>query len=167
MKYSTGFRQNILKKILPPESRSLSEVARETGITEQTLRNWKEKLDAGTIGSGESRPADRNPKEKMKVLLESKTLNPEKRGEWLRAHGLHEEHLTLFEQELTDMVNEKSIESKKETRKLKKENIRLRKELHRKEKALAEVTALLVLKKKLNTIWEDSEDASLETRSES
>ena len=40
MKYSTGFRNSVLKKVLPPENRSIREVSKETGVSEQTIRNW-------------------------------------------------------------------------------------------------------------------------------
>lgn len=46
-----------------------------------------------------------------------------------------------------------------ETRQLREENKRLKKDLRRKEKALAETSALLVLKKKAHLIWGAPEDA--------
>ena len=44
MKYSTGFKNNVLKKVLPPENRSISEVCKETGVCDQTLSNWLKQL---------------------------------------------------------------------------------------------------------------------------
>jgi transposase len=46
---------------------------------------------------------------------------------------------------------------KVEIKKLKEENKQLQRELNKKDKALAEVTALLTLKKKLSYLWEDEE----------
>ena len=43
MKYSIGFKQGMLRKVLPPESRTVTQVSRETGIAEQTIRNWMER----------------------------------------------------------------------------------------------------------------------------
>ena len=40
MNYSTGFKNSVLKKVLPPENRSISEVSKETGVSDQTIRNW-------------------------------------------------------------------------------------------------------------------------------
>ncbi len=53
---------------------------------------------------------------------------------------------------------EKSDRAKENMAQLVKENKRLKKELIRKEKALAEMAALLVLKKKADEIWGDKED---------
>lgn len=44
MKYSVGFRNGVLKKVLPPESRQIKEVTKESGITEQTIHNWMQQL---------------------------------------------------------------------------------------------------------------------------
>jgi hypothetical protein len=44
------------------------------------------------------------------------------------------------------------------TKELSKENAKLKKELQRKEKALAEAAALLVLQKKFQALWADGEE---------
>ena len=167
MKYSTAFRNSVLRKVLPPESRSIAMVAQESGITQMTIHNWMKKLESGTLpqGDGETSPNGKSAVEKLRLLLESRQIPEADRGSWLRERGLHDEHLPLFEQELVDIVNENSDKAKKELRDLKKVNAQLEKELRRKEKALAEVTALLVLKKKADAIWGDDKDDSSEPRS--
>ena len=40
MKYSKRFKESVLRKVLPPENRSIPEVAREMGISDQTIYNW-------------------------------------------------------------------------------------------------------------------------------
>jgi transposase-like protein len=159
MKYSTGFRNSVLKKVLPPENRSISEVSKETGISEQTIRNWIIKLENDNLdpGQGEISPELRSPSEKMSLLLESKSLSPDAKGEWLRKNGIHSEHLVLWEQELRDQVNDKASRDKETIKKQKKEIKKLEKELDRKEKALAEMAALMVLKKKAEAIWGEDE----------
>lgn len=166
MKYSLAFRNSVLRKVLPPESRSPGQVSLETGVTVQTIRYWLSKLSSGQPGAddGEIGPAQRSAVEKMRLLLESKLVADEDRGSWLRERGLHAEHLPLYEQELVSIVSEKSDEIKKVNRELKKEVLRLSRELTRKEKALAEVTALLVLKKKADAIWGDGADDSSDLR---
>jgi len=47
MKYSKRFKESVLRKVLPPENRSVPEVAREMGISDQTIYNWKKKLENG------------------------------------------------------------------------------------------------------------------------
>src|SRR5208337_1058427 len=98
----------------------------------------------------EPTPGQRGPAEKFKLLMQSKLLPEDQRGEWLRQNGLHSEHLNLWEQELTQLMTDKQDDLKAENKALKRQNKELEKELTRKEKALAEVVALLTLKKKLD-----------------
>lgn len=49
----------------------------------------------------------RNAKEKLNLLLESQKVTAENEGEWLRQNGLHTEHLTLFKQDLSEVVAKK------------------------------------------------------------
>jgi transposase-like protein len=109
--------------------------------------------------TGETSPAQRSASEKMRLVLESKYQTEETMGQWLREHGLHSEHLPLWEQEMLDVVSDKMDTRKEQHAALVKENKRLNKELARKEKALAEIAALLVLKKKADEILgDDGED---------
>ena len=74
-------------------------------------------------------------------------------GTWLREKGLHSEHLTLWEQEIKDTLKNEDNALKLENQNLKKKQKELEKELHRKEKALAEMAALMTLKKKADAYW--------------
>ncbi len=160
MKYSTGFRNNLLKKVLPPENRSIAEVSKETGVCDQTIRNWLFRLKNDNLNpeEGEISPEQRSPSEKMLLIFESKSLSSEAKGEWLRKNGIHSEHLVLWEQELRDQVNDKTGKDKNTIKEQKKKIISLKKELERKEKALAEMAALYTLKKKAEAIWGDDEE---------
>lgn len=160
MKYSTGFRNSVLKKVLPPENRSIREVSKETGVSEQTIRNWLLRLKDDNLNpeEGEISPEQRSPSEKMSLILESRSLSSETKGEWLRKNGIHSEHLVLWEQELREQVNDKSSKEKETIKKQKKKIKSLEKELERKEKALAEMAALMVLKKKAEALWGEAED---------
>ncbi len=107
MKYSTGFRNNIIKKVLPPENRSIAEVSKETGVSDQTIRNWLFRLKNDNLNpqDGEISPEQRSPSEKMSLIFESRSLSSEMKGEWLRKNGIHSEHLVLWEQELRDQAD--------------------------------------------------------------
>jgi len=159
MKYSKRFKETVLRKVLPPENRSIPEVAKELGISDQTIYNWKKMLENGeALLDEDSSPSSIGRVEKFNLLLEGKTISEEESGKWLREKGLHSEHLNLWEQELKDILKDKETELKHENAKLKKANKELEKELRRKEKALAEVAALLTLKKKAAEIWGEKED---------
>lgn len=160
MKYSIGFRNGVLKKVLPPENRPVKEAAKEYGITEQTIHNWMQQLKSGRleITSEESSPNFRSTAEKFRLVLESRSVPEDTMGQWLREHGLHSEHLPLWEQEVAQVMAEKTDKAKENMAQMVKENKRLKKELARKEKALAEMAALLILKKKADEIWGDKGD---------
>lgn len=159
MKYSKRFKESVLRKVLPPENRSVPEVAREMGISDQTIYNWKKMLENGQqLLHEESSPSSIGRLEKFNLLLEGKTVPEDESGKWLREKGLHSEHLNLWEQELKDTLKDKDTELKQEVARLRKDKKELEKELRRKEKALAEMAALLTLKKKANAIWGDRED---------
>lgn len=159
MKYSRRMKESALRKVLPPENRSVADVSREMGISEQAIYCWKRQSENGTLfleGSGS--PRDTGQLERYNLLLESKSLGEEELGRWLREKGLHSEHLILWEQEIQDTLSNKDNAIRLENQRLKKEKKELERELRRKEKALAEMAALVTLKKKAEAIWGDKED---------
>ena len=159
MKYSRRIKESALRKILAPENRSVSEVAREMGISDQTIYNWKKQAEDGILYLDDlGSPLTANPIERFNLILEGKSISEEESGKWLREKGLHSEHLNLWEQEFKDILKEKDNKLKHENQKLKKEKKELERELRRKEKALAEMAALLTLKKKADAIWGGNED---------
>jgi len=159
MQYSVGFKKAVVKKLLEPENRSVSSVAKEEKIPEQTIRRWLNQAKEGTLETNNQvGNANRSPREKLSLVIESRSIPEDQMGRWLREKGLHSQHITQYEQELRDMAEETGDQQKKELRELKKENKLLKKDLHKKEKALAELAALYTLKKKADALWGDRED---------
>ena len=98
MRYSLAFKKSQIKKILPPSNKSVSEVSRESGLADQTLRNWLNKSKEGTLDIGNTVcSSGRSPREKLNLVIESRTISEDKMGIWLREKGLHTEHLTQYE----------------------------------------------------------------------
>jgi transposase-like protein len=160
MRYSRALKVSILKKVMPPESRSVTEVSRETGINYQTIKNWIKQYETGTFDdvSTESCPRFLTAKEKYQLLFDAAGLKEDERGGFLRERGIHSEHLVIWDQELREMIEKKPDPKDQELKALRKKNKELEKELLRKEKALAEAAALLVLKKKLDALTKEHED---------
>jgi transposase-like protein len=161
MRYTEVHKHALVSKALDSNGKTIEEIARENGVHPASLGRWLKLYRSGKMATGtgdDIRPSHRNPGEKLSLLLESKKITPETLGEWLRQHGLHSEHLKLWEQELSTMANDNQNKEKEETAKLRKENRELRKDLARKEKALAEAAVLLTLKKKFPTLFEDNEE---------
>ena len=165
MKYSVGFRNSVLRKVLPPENRSVYQVAKEVGISAITIQSWLSRLKDGTMtieaGDFEPTPGQRGAEEKFKLLLESKSITDADLGDWLRRHGLHSEHLSLWEQELGDILKDKQQQLRRENTELKKQIKQLQREINKKDKAMAEALALITLKKKVKAIYQsmDEEDS--------
>lgn len=107
----------------------------------------------------EKRPQDWRAEERLNALIETAALGQEEKAAWCRQKGLYSHHLDQWRK---DMVAGKgmgeSAKSRTETRQLRAAIKSLNKELRRKDKALAETAALLVLKKKADLIWGDGED---------
>ena len=161
MKYSIGFRGSIVRKVIDGSGRSVYQIAKETGISPTTINSWLGQHKAGTLsldGCDAVTPGQRHLGEKLALVLESKNLTDEIRGDWLRRHGLHSEHLPLWEQELTSMLNDKQTDMRNDNAALRKENKRLQKENERQKKALAEAAILMTLKKKYHHLFAEDEE---------
>lgn len=161
MKYSEGFRVSVIKKTQDGSGRTIQQIAEETGVNITTIKNWILKAQQGRLsvdGCDSLSPSQRNPAEKLSLLLESQGLPEDEKGEWLRQRGLHSEHLQLWEQELTNFMNDKQTKLKTENSELKKVNKQLQKELKRKDKALSELAILISLKKKYPSLYEENQD---------
>lgn len=178
MKYSTAFRAKMVKKMTGPRAMSGSALSRETGIPQTTLSRWlKAAAKVKGMGSNEirkkgedtkKRPQDWTAAEKLKVVLEAAALEEDALGGFLRSRGLHREQLDQWREQVeagaTEALDDKP--RRRAGRSAEKKRIRqLERELARKEKALAETAALLVLKKKLDQYYAEDEDENMNPRS--
>ena len=102
------------------------------------------------------RPEDWSPLEKLRAVTESMGLSEGALGAYLRTHGLHAANLEQWRiQAQEGLSTEATPATKKELTASKKRVKGLEKELRRKNAALAETAALLVLSKKMNALWGD------------
>lgn len=167
MKYSEGFRASVVRKTQDGSGRSVYQVAKETGVSPVTIRNWITLFKNGSLGvdgCDALTPSQRSPGEKLALLLESQIIPDDSKGEWLRKHGLHSEHLPLWapqrsfqRQELVRIMNDKQTDLKAENAQLKKTNKALQKENKRQAKALSELAILISFKKKYPNLFEETE----------
>jgi transposase-like protein len=105
------------------------------------------------------RPNDKSPEEKLRAVLESASVPSDQLGEFLRKKGLHETHLQQWRLQMLQGLGKQPNTAKSKPSAAEAKQIReLEKELRRKDKALAETAALLVLKKKVQQIWGDEDD---------
>jgi len=163
-RYSSERKAALLKKLLPPVNLSVAELARQEGISEQTLYNWRKQVKAeGAAVPGDKKLPDDWPAEaKFAVVVESTTLSEIELGEYCRSKGVFPEQVKAWRQACItgqQSSREQKLAEQAQARADKKRIKELEKELRRKEKALAEAAALLVLRKKLKAYLEgDSEE---------
>jgi len=159
MEYSEQFKSKMVQKLAMPGGPSATALAKETGVPQSTLSRWLRK--AGTVGSMKNkRPQDWSTEEKWQAVLEAEGLSGEELGAFLRRKGLYRAHLERWRAAMQSALGSETKSSKKrspEARRVRE----LEKELRRKDKALAEASALLVLKKKAQAIWGDEDDDTI------
>jgi len=162
MNYSQEYRDSILRRILPPNNESISKIAKEEGLAEQTIRNWQNKArKEGYAAPGtDAVPDDWSTQDKFLIVVETASMNETELAEYARKKGLYIEQIHAWRDACINANGGIAKEAAKLNRALKdseKERKKLEKELQRKEKALAEAAALIVLSKKANAIWGDQE----------
>ena len=168
MVYSEKFKSSLVSKMVGPRAVTASALAIEVGIRQPTLSRWlrevrmlpgmAKKSRKPEDRSRPQRPQDWSPEEKLRVVVEAMGLRDEELGAFLRKEGLHQAQLDEW-----SATAHSSLSVRKGTKKASPEFKRIReleRELRRKDKALAETAALLVLKKKAQAIWGDEDDAT-------
>ena len=160
--FSLDFKKSAVQKLLSRGSRSVALISEDLGVSTPTLYLWKRELSMVGGMQTPSRPQDRSPEEKLKAINEYDSAKLDERGEVLRRLGVHKEHVEAWRLQIYSALKHGAIgkhvqrSERAEDQRLIKE---LRKDLRRKDTALAEKAALLVLKKKADLIWgcEESE----------
>lgn len=157
--YSAEFKANLLAKLLPPNNQSISALSKETGIGVSTLYNWRKQAKLKGLPVPGSRPTtseDWDSASKLSVIIETASLNQAQLSEYCRHKGLYPEQIERWKQAVLSGLSESSpVRDIHDLKSAKKQIKGLEKELRRKDKALAEAAALLVLQKKYNALWED------------
>lgn len=168
--YPDLVKEKALQMLAGANTESVEAISRELGVKRSTLWSWKKKA----FGSSRSAKVEVvwskwDEVKKLEVLLEVAAFNEVKRGEFLRSHGLHNNHLQEWKEELMATVARTRGRPKKdpalaqaheEIQQLKKDARRSERQERRYEKAMAEMAALLVLQKKIVQIggWEEEEE---------
>lgn len=159
--YSNEFKEKLLAKVFSPNAISALQLAKKAGVPYPTLTSWismrKKKQFPASPAAISSK--DKGAATKLQAVFDTQEMSAAEKGAYCRKHGFYPHNLEEWKTEMLSGVETKpSKTSQSEKRQYIAENKRLTRELARKDKALAEVTALLVLKKKANLIWGDGED---------
>lgn len=152
----------MLKKLLPPLNESIAKVSEQENIGQQTLYNWRAQARRdGLPAPGPDRPGDSwSGEAKFAVAVETATLDEHALSEYCRSKGLYVEQVKQWRQDCiagAQQAGQVQSTDKARTKADRQQIKALEKELLRKERALAETAALLVLRKKLNALFEHGE----------
>ena len=135
-RYSDEFKERAVVRLLPPESAEISRVSQEIGVSVATLERWR--ADA-----------------RLEAVIATAAMDEAQRNAWCREKGIFPSDLEQWRESAMAALAQPAEaratpqETKQDRRRIKE----LEKDLRRKEKALAETTALLVLSKKLEAIF--------------
>ena len=154
--YSLGFIEQALVKVYSRGDRTVKSVAEELNVNCHTIKNGMKRGSVNKVSGSttkERRPQDGSAAEQLTALQESHALSGESLNAWCRERGLFAHHLSGWKTAFC--TEEKAAPGTRELRGLKDENEQLKRELLRKDKALSEAAALLVLQKKFRALWED------------
>jgi len=156
-RYSEDFKEQALAKVYSRgNERSIQGVADDLNINLQTLKKWmkKSELDSTSTRQPKSkRPQDWRPEERLAALQKTYGLSGEDLNVWCRERGVFVHQLEQWKSDFCSHGgSEENREEARTLRTLKVENQRLEHELLRKDKALAEAAALLVLQKKFRAL---------------
>ena len=171
MKYTDTFKNRMVQKLAMPQGPSAGELATEVGVPQSTLSRWLR--EAGRVSGQDvvplishtrspmsaKRPQDWTAEEKLAVVIEVAAVSEENLGGFLRRKGLHEAQLNEWHQQVLSVLGKRPARSSKRSVEARRGK-ELEKELHRKDKALAETAALLVLQKKVQALWGDGDDTT-------
>ncbi len=162
-RYSEEFKYSIIKRMMPPNNESVSAISRETGVPEATLHGWKKKARANGIAvpGGEPEAERWSTQDKFLIVVETASLSEIEMAEYCRSKGLYVEQVEAWRDacmQANGGIAKQAAQLQKDLRQKDRELKDLQKELKRKEAALAETAALLVLRKKAQAIWGDYED---------
>lgn len=165
MPYNEAFKANVVRKLTGPSAVSANALARELGLHQSTLSRWLREASSLPQMSDEKKeqkkvrsPRDWSTDEKLRVVGRAAGLKDEELGEFLRREGIHKAQLDEWRAAAVVGFEKpkKEAKSSPEAKRLRE----LEKELRRKDRALAEAAALLVLKKKAQAIWGDEDDST-------
>ena len=161
--YSPAFKARVVQRLVGPRAISANRLAPSVGVSQETLSRWLREAHS-VDGMTSKRRGKWTGAEKLRVVIAAEGLSETELGALIRREGLHAAQLaewrTAAEAALGARVSRATPGPSVETQRIQA----LERELRRKDAALAETAALLVLKKKVRAIWGDADATTDPTR---
>ena len=164
MGYSPERRAAVLKRMLPPNNLPVRRLSQEEGISEATLHKWRAQARSKgqLLPDANAGPEGWTSRDKFAAVLETAAMNEADLAEYCRKRGLFAEQIMTWRvacEQANDWDLPSTARMSQATKEEKKRIKELERDLARKDRALAETAALLVLRKKASAIWGGDEDA--------
>ncbi len=182
-KYSKEFKSRMVQRLMGPPAMSAKALAAEVGIAHSSLSEWLRQArnlagmtrsndqshesnatDAVPTTTPAGRREPRSPQDQLRILALANTLHGDELGGLLRREGVHAAELDAWREAVFESLRGHPPAPATCTADRKRIQ-QLERELARKEKALAEAAALLMLQKKVRAYLGD-EDERMDARSE-
>lgn len=159
MAFPQEFKTNIINKALNYGTRDLQSFAKSHNVGYSTLQKWLKEYRENS-GIPLKKKKNKGVNEKINVVLHASKLDEEALGAYCRENGIYKQQLDSWCEEVK-MIDPEITEKhyNEEINKLRAKNEQLERELQRKEKALAETAALLVLQKKVQALFAQDEES--------
>ena len=150
-RFSKEFKDAVVIKIVNRGGQSIAEVCRQEGISLSAGRCWISERDR-VLGMKSSKSSRQwTAEEKLNAVIQSRSLSEAEIGLFLRKEGLHSHQISGWR---ADILTALGSIRRRENKDNSAQRIReLERDLNRKDKPLAEASALLILQKKVNLIW--------------
>lgn len=161
--YPEKFRAEMVSKMLGPNAVSASALSKRVGVGQPTLSTWLRGAKMSAVSKKpKNKPSASVPTkrawtaaDKLRIIVTAGQLDDDTLGEFLRREGLHGNDLQAFREEALAGLNPQPVQPASTS--AMKEIKQLRRDLEKKQNALREAEALLVLRKKLNALWASPE----------
>jgi transposase len=171
--YTDSFKAKMVQRLSSPNAITAMSLSKEVGVSQSQLSRWlrtartvdpmtKKRPSDRVVQVGSTRSVD----EKIRIVMAAAAQGPDELGAFLRREGVHEAELEQWREAVVDAAKSaldgggatKTASRGADAKRIKE----LERELRRKDKALAETAALLVLQKKVREIWGDGDDDTSE-----
>ena len=159
--HSKELKESMVVKLCTPGGPSVFQLSKDSGISKVSLYKWRQ-AHGGIQLEKKLKPDDWDPNDQLKAVFKAEGLSEPELGEYLRKAGLLSDQIEEWKREALAGVTEKRKRGRPkkdpELVSLETEVKLLKRDLRRKDRALAEQTAIVILQKKAQQLWGTDED---------
>ena len=158
--YSEDFKKAAIQKLLSPNGPGATRLSEDLDLHISTLYSWKQKYASSQLMK-KSNKKEWTPEQMLEAIIKTASMSEQELGEYLRSNGLLSSELEAFKNDFINLKKEKKRgrpQLDPELVTLRKENKKMESDIKRKDRALAEYSARVILLKKSHEIWGTNED---------